>query len=219
MCGRKFQNGAGPQTANSKNKTQNNSDSCESYLKPLQSNTTCDQKTSSAYPAFINFVTLSEEDVASPNEGISKQTTDRATQTAHVLQLLSIQDLCNIYFNTEQAGDRSFTMLPALCQDINADSDKEITCSTCSSACSETGELPRSSDSLEDSLCSDGESDSLDRFNYEDGRWLRSYNPSRINTFPQSVTSQVKTKTAKRGSSFPARKNPRKMVGWIESQV
>jgi len=223
LCGRKFQNGAGPQTANSKNKTQNNSDSCKSYLKPLQSNTTCDRKTSSAYPAFINFVTLSEEDVASPNEGISKETKDRATQTAHVLQLLSIEDLCNIYFSTEQAGNRSFTMLPVLCQDINADSDKEITCSTCSSACSETGELSRSSDSLEDSLCSDGESDSLDRFNYEDGRWLRSYNPhsvpSRINTLPQSVTSQVKTKTAKRVSSFPARKNPRKLVGWIESQV
>lgn len=221
MCCRKFQNGVGSRH-NFIQKAQNNSDNSESYLKLPHPYTNCD-KSPSAYPAFINFVCLSEEDIISPYEGISKQTTDRATQTGH-FQLLSIQDLCNVYFTADQPcgrnetlGPRGFTMSPLLCEEIKSDNAMEITCSSCSSACSEknlmtssrtfsspelssqesvgpevqndreTDEMFCCSDSLEGSLDSDG-CNSINKCTCENGH---SWNSDGDSYSVSSMSSQI----------------------------
>ncbi|KAL9979321.1 hypothetical protein ACROYT_G016969 [Oculina patagonica] len=103
--------------------------------------TGCD-KSSPVYPAYINAVALSEEDIASPYEGIGKLTSDRGTQTGQDWQILSVQDLPRkIYTYTDSAI--------------------EVTCSTCSSTCSESDhvmisgseKVTCSSESEVDSLC------------------------------------------------------------------
>ena len=133
-------------------------------------------KTSSAYPPYINAVTLSEEDIVSPNEGIiNKPTTDRGTQTAQVWQILSIDDLPHIYLTEDDPSclrnetlPNGFTLLASLDQNAHTGSAKEVTCSTCSSACSESDhvmisgsqEIVSSSESEVDSLCSGCQSNS-----------------------------------------------------------
>lgn len=125
-------------------------------------------KTPSAYPAYINAVTLSEEDIVSPNEGIGKPTTDRGTQTGQVWQILSIADLRHVYFTDNPSCLRNetlpngFTSLASQHRNIHTGSANEVTCSIYSNACSENDhvmisgneEVTRSSESEVDSLCS-----------------------------------------------------------------
>ena len=129
-------------------------------------------KTFSAYPSYINAVTLSEEDVVSPNEGIGKPTMDRGTQTAQAWRILSIGDLPHIYFTDDPSCLRNetlpngFTSLASLHQNVHTGSANELMCSTCSSACCESdhvmisGVVTCSSESEIDSLCSGCQSNS-----------------------------------------------------------
>ena len=125
-------------------------------------------KTCSAYPPYVNVVKLSEEDIVSPNEGIGKPTTDRETQTVQVRQILSVEDLPQFYLTEDSSCLRNetlpsgFTSLASPHQSAHTDSANEVTCSTCSSACSEGDhvmisgrqEVTCSSESEVDSLCS-----------------------------------------------------------------
>ena len=131
-------------------------------------------KTSSAYPAYINAVRLSEEDIVSPNEGINKPTTDRGTQTVEVWQILSINDLPHTYLTNDPSCLRNetlpsgFTSLASLRKKVYTGSANEVTSSTCSSARSESDhvlingsqELACSSESEVDSLYSGCKSNS-----------------------------------------------------------
>ena len=147
----------------------------EPYSSPLQLLSDWN-KTSTAYPSYINAVTLSEEDIVSPNEGIiNKPTTDRGTQTEQVWQILSFDDLPHIYLTDDDPSclrnetlPNGFTLLASLHQNASTGSANEVTCSTCSSACSEgdhvmisgSQEILCSSESEVDSLCSGCQSNS-----------------------------------------------------------
>lgn len=160
MCCRRFQN---DQQALEKVQASEG----ESYSGPPQPYNGWN-KTPSAYPAYINAVTLSEEDIVSPNEGIGKPTTDRGTQTGQVWQILSIEDLRHVYFTGNPSCLRNetlpngFTSLASQHRNIHTGSANEVTCSICSSACSENDhvmisgneEVTCSSQSEVDSLCS-----------------------------------------------------------------
>ena len=138
----------------------------DSYPGPPQSFSRCD-KSFPVYPAYINVVAMSEEDIVSPNEGIGKLATDRGIETGKVWQILSAQDLPHVYFTNEQVCLRNnetllsgFASIPQLQQKIYTDSANE---ETCSSTCSESdhviisgSEVTRSS--VSDSVCSDCES-------------------------------------------------------------
>ena len=131
-------------------------------------------KACSAYPPYINVVRLTEEDIVSPNEGIGKPTTDRGTQTVQVWQILSDEDLPQFYLTDDPSCLRNETLpsgltsLASLHQNVHTVSANEITCSKCSSACSESDhvviscrqEVACSSESEADSLCSGCQSNS-----------------------------------------------------------
>ena len=131
-------------------------------------------KTCSAYPPYVNVVKLSEEDIVSPNEGIGKPTTDRGTQPVQVWQILSSEDLPQFYLTDDPSCLRNetlpsgFTSLASPHQSAHTGSANEVTCSTCSSACSESDhvmisgrqEVACSSESEVDSLCSGCQSNS-----------------------------------------------------------
>lgn len=74
-CNRKFRRGR--ERHYSLRKAHDHCDSCLVTPLPLID---CD-KTSPPYPAFINVVALTEEDITSPNEKIDKATVDSGTQT------------------------------------------------------------------------------------------------------------------------------------------
>lgn len=166
MCCRRFQN---DQQALEKGHASEG----EPYSPPPQPHSDWN-KTSSAYPPYINAVTLSEEDIVSPNEGINKPTTDRGTQTVEVWQILSIDDLPHIYLTNDPSCLRnetlpsSFTSLASLHQNAHTGRANEVMCSTCSSACFESDhvmisgsqEVACSSESEVDSLCSGCQSNS-----------------------------------------------------------
>lgn len=105
-------------------------------------------KTLPAYPAYVNAVTLSEEDVVSPNEGIDKP------------------DLPHIYLTDNPSClenktlSNGFTSLAPRYQNVHTGSANEVTCSTCSSACSESNHVMISG-SEEDTCSSESEVDSL----------------------------------------------------------
>ena len=133
-------------------------------------------KPCSAYPSYVNVVKLSEEDIVSPNEneGIGKPAIDRGTQTEEVWQILSIEDLPQFYLTDNPSCLRNetlpsdFTSLASLHQKAHTGSANEVTCSTCSSACSKNDhvmisgrqEVACSSESEVDSLCSGCQSNS-----------------------------------------------------------
>ena len=237
MYCRRFQNGTGSRH-NFIRKTQKSSVNCEPWLKPPQTFTEHGETTAS-YPAFINFVALSEEDIVGPNEGIPMQTMNKATQTEHVLQLLSIQDLCNVYFPTEQSCSRKgtlpkgLTLFPVRCQETNlAGSAAKIGSSTSRKACA-VGDIGACSCySLEDSSRSDSESDSVSGHTNtcccEDGSYSSfdeqsvshgSIHSSHTNTYSLDVSNRVITESAKADSFLPVKKKPRKLICWIESQL
>ena len=160
MCCRKFQN-------DKQALEKGHFSEGEPYSPPPQPHSEWNQM-SSAYPHYINAVTLSEEDIVSPNERISKPTKDRGTQTVQVWPILSIDDLTHIYLTNDPPCLRnetlrtSFTSLASLHQNAYTGSANEVTCSTCSNACSEcdhvmisgSQEVACSSESEDDSLCS-----------------------------------------------------------------
>ena len=243
---RRLQNGTGSRH-NSMREAQKSSVNFESCLKPPQTFIEYSD-TSATYPAFINFVSLSEEDIVGPNEGIPIQTTNKAIQTDNVVQLLSIQDLCNVNCTTEQACSgnetlpKPLTLLPVLCQETNVGSPKKIGSSTCCDACSVgdcgghvgrgTEEIACSSCSLEDTLCSYSESDCvsghINACCCEDGSYSSSNDQSashttihscHINTDSLNVSNRVIAESAKTVSFLPVKKKPRQLICWIESQL
>ena len=246
MYCRRFQNGAGSRH-NSMPEAQKSSVNCESCLKPPQTFMEYGD-TSAAYPAFINFVALSEEDIVGPNAGIPIQTTNEVIQTDNAVQLLSIQDLCNVNCTTEQACSgketlpKPLTLLPVLCQETNEGSTEKIGSSTCCNACSVgdygghvgrgNEEVTCSSYSLEDTLCSFSESDSvsghINACCCQDGSYSSSndqsashasIHSSHINTDSFNVSSRVIAESAKKVSFLPVKKKPRQLICWIESQL
>ena len=243
---RRLQNGTGSRH-NSMREAQKSSVNFESCLKPPQTFIEYSD-TSATYPAFINFVSLSEEDIVGPNEGIPIQTTNKAIQTDNVVQLLSIQDLCNVNCTTEQACSGNETLpkplalLPVLRQETNVGSPEKIGSSTCCDACSVsdcsghvgrgTEEIACSRCSLEDTLCSYSEPDCvsghINTCCCEDGSYPSSndqsashttIHSSHINTDLLNVSNRVMAESAKTVSFLPVKKKPRQLICWIESQL
>lgn len=247
MCCRRFQNGTGSRH-NSTPEAQKSSVNCESCLKPPQTFMEYGD-TSATYPAFINFVALSEEDIVGPNEGIPIQTTNKAIQTDNAAQLLSIQDLCNVNCTTEhtcggkETLSKALTLLPVLCQETNVGSTEKIGSATCGDdACSVedcgghvgrgTEEIACSSDSLEDTLCSYSESDSVSGHinacccqggsyssSNDQSASHNSINSSHVNTDSLGVSNRVIAESPKTVSFLPVKKKPRQLICWIESQL
>lgn len=225
MCCGRFQNGR------RRNSLGKEHACCDSYLRPPQRYTGCN-KTPLAYPAYINVVALSEEDIVSPNDGICKLAIDRGTQTGLGSQILSFQELPHVYSTNEPSCLRNETL--SLQQDcINTDSANEVTCSTCSSACSESDhvtissseEVTCSSESLAevDSLCSDCESEgSTNRTCSCDGDEGVSSSCSSISShtkeFSRDVYNHKNTKKVSLLSSKVKTIGKFKIV-WMESQL
>lgn len=165
LCCRRFQN---DQQAREKM----HPSECEPRSPPPQLDSDWN-KTCSAYPPYINVVTLSEEDIVSPNEGIGKPTADRGTQTVQAWQILSVEDLPQFYLTEDPSCLRNETLpngvtsLASLHQNAFTGTANEVTCSTCSSACSENDhviisgrqEVTCSNESV-DSRCSSCQSNS-----------------------------------------------------------
>ena len=238
-CCRRYQDSCSRH--NSMQKAQISRENGESHLKPPQLYADSDE-TTPVYPAYINFVALTEEDIVSPNEGISKLTTDRSNQTGHVLQPLTTQDLCKVstHFITEQDCGRNqtppkgFTVSPFLFQD-NADTTKDITCSRRLSACSENDHVTNSdakmvtcfSDSSEDSSCSDGDSvKSVSSCSCDNESCFSCDGPSCsskscvTNTFSSYFSNQTHTKNTKTVSFLSTKETAKKFkIGWMESQL
>lgn len=237
MCCRRFQYG---KRRNSLEK-ENGSDR-DSYSGPPQPFADCN-KSSPVYPAYINAVALSEEDIVSPYEGIGKLTTDRETQTGQVWQILSVQDLPHVNYTNESSCLRNetllsgFASLSVLQQKIYTDSANEVTCSTCSSTCSESDhvmisgseEVTCSSESEVDSLCGECESGPVCSTN---GSCCCQGNDDELNSY-SSVSNHTKEFSQDGGHNRVYVKNKKKAdfvsttvkasekfkIGWIESQL
>ena len=218
---------------------------CDSYLGPPLPSIDYD-KTSPPYPAFFNVVALSEEDIISPNEGIGKLTVDRGTQTGKNWQILSFQDLPEVYLTNEpysltnQADWSGFTALPLLRQEIFADYGYDVMCSTCSSACSDSDHVVTNSteevtcsreSSVEgDSLCSKCESDyesstsetcsQCERDEVESNPCSSISNHTKEFQF-HDVCHHIDAKNRKKVSflSTKGKTNKKFKIGWMESQL
>ena len=110
-------------------------------------------KTSPPYPAFINVVALTEEDIISPNEGIGEPTVDRGTQTGENWKILSFQDLPQTYFVNE-ASSTTNQVFPLQLQEQGTlfDHTHKVSSSSCSSMCSGCNHVVTNSN--EEILCS-----------------------------------------------------------------
>lgn len=107
---------------------------CDSFLGTPLPLVDCD-KTSPPYPAFVNVVALTEEDITSPNEGIDKATVDRGTQTCENWKISSFQDLPHVYI-VDGASSTTYQVFPLQLQKQKTFSDHayDVTCSSCSTA-------------------------------------------------------------------------------------
>lgn len=205
----------------SPNQAQSSGENFEPYLQPPQTFTAYDN-ISCAYPAFINLVALSAEDIIGPNQGIPERTMNKGTQTEHVFQTLSIHDLHHGYFTTKQGYGRGEALGNSMA----------ITCSTCSSACSEVDFVNGGTEKEACSLGSDAEFDSLsdssDRCSCEDGRFsssddrcisCASIQSRYTNSFSLDGSKQAIAETPTIVSLSTTEITPRKVVLWIESQL
>lgn len=210
--------------------------------------TGCD-KSSPVYPAYINAVALSEEDIASPYEGIGKLTSDRGTQTGQDWQILSVQDLPHVYITNEPSCLRNetpsssgFASLSVLQQKIYTytDSAIEVTCSTCSSTCSESDhvmisgseEVRCSSESEVNSLCGECESGPVSAVCSTSGSCCCQGNDDESCSY-SSVSNHTKEFSQDGGHNCVYVKNKKKAdivsttvkasekfkIGWMESQL
>ena len=226
MCFRKFQDG---QRRNSVEKAQGSGRDSDSG--PPELFTSCN-KASPVYPAYINAVALSEEDIISPNEGIDKLTTHKGTRTGQDWQVLSVQDLPDVYFRNDSSflPNESRSSGSVLQQKIYTDNANEVTCCSYSSACSEsdqlmisgTEEVTCSSESEVDSLCGDCESGLECSTN---GSYCCQGDKDKPNSF-SSVSNYTKEISQDGGNkkkvgfvSATLKASKKFKIGWIESQL
>ncbi|XP_022789249.1 melatonin receptor type 1B-like [Stylophora pistillata] len=137
---------------------------CDPFLGTPLPLVDCD-KTSPPYPAFINVVALTEEDITSPNEGIDKATVDRGTQRRENWKILSFQDLPHVYIVNGVSSTTNQVLSISVKQQTFPDHAYDVTCSSCSSVCSDCNRVVTNSNevimcssmlSVEDSgLCSE----------------------------------------------------------------